>query len=189
MSTFTIHEKGTGNLVGEPVSVSGRKHLVWPNGQICMGVPSDNDESPDGLFFIKDYVHPPPPPLDLDQAKAHTKAIIKQTRIDLLYGGVSWGGYQVETDELSLGRINGACTLAQGGMLPVPFGWKMADNQMIALTDVEIMSMAAAVGAFVSALYLAQAAHDAAVDVCMTAGEALDHDCLAGWPSSDLGGV
>jgi len=95
---------------------------------------------------ISAYLNPPPTIMDLREM---VNALRDQVRAE-----VTWRGYQVDTNDTSLGKIVGRALAYSSGLRTSDSVWIMSDNSMVTLTMAEFLDMAAAVDAAVDAAYV-----------------------------------
>lgn len=92
--------------------------------------------------------------------------------------GVTWAGYQVQTDPTSRENLAGAAAAAARGSLPNGITWRMADNTDILLTSAQVQEIADLVLAYVSSVYAAAWQIKAEIDAGTITGPA----AVDAWP-------
>ena len=102
-------------------------------------------------------------PLPLDDAKELARRLIRQARDAALHTGVPWGGDVVQTDEVSLARINAQMVAFQAGLERGLVGWRMASDTVMQFTAFDFEEMARAVYRHVQGCYALQAEREAAI--------------------------
>lgn len=97
------------------------------------------------------------------------------------YGGALVNGSLIATDLTSQSKLTGALNFV--GRNPArQIKWKAKDGAFVALTRVQIESIADTVGEFVAKCYDNEAAHAAAIDALLTVDAVDAYDMSTGWP-------
>jgi hypothetical protein len=94
---------------------------------------------------------------------------IKQQRDGQEFGSFEWQGNQIQCDEVSQRRLQGAVQMA--AISPsIVIDWTMEDNSVVSLTALQVMDMGTALGAHVTATHergrmLRQLINDATTEI------------------------
>lgn len=123
------------------------------------------------------------PPQTLATLRAARKAAAQAAFAARIALGMPWGDATVQIDDASQGRISVAVMMAQYG-LPDGFTWRMADNSAVPLDAAELVTMARAAGAYVTALRMRYWQIVDAIAAAADAGAVAAVDVDAGWPTA-----
>lgn len=119
--------------------------------------------------------------VDLDVARRTAKGLVKVKRDIAMNAGIVWNSHIVQTDEDSRREMTGAVVAMNEAGLTEQ-AWRMMDNSLVILSDVDFKAMALAVRAHVNNCYVNQAQIEAQINACTTIVEVKSVDIETGWP-------
>ena len=93
-------------------------------------------------------------PWSLELAKNRKARLIEQDRDKVVSDGVSWNGHLWDCSDVSRANLTGVVASVNAGVaLPSGFVWRSKDNQNVALSEAEVVELAAAMLAHVNQAY------------------------------------
>lgn len=111
---------------------------------------------------------------DLEPRRADLRARAKQRRREVEEGGITLpNGAQIDTDNVSQSKLDGALSLASLSGLGAQFAtkWKCANGEFRTVTQADLIALALAVGTHVQACFQLEADLSAAIDAAETPEE------------------
>ena len=108
----------------------------------------------------------------LDQLKAAAKGKINQYREMIIKSGVSFNGYQYNSDDQTVNRLSAVITSAQSGIpLSSNFAWRTATNEMIPMTLADLCALLKKMTELISVTYTTSWDKKAQIDNATTEEE------------------
>ena len=146
----------------------------WRDDAFVVHDITDLDPQPQaGWSLVGDTLQAPPAPT-LTELKAARRAEFNKRRESATAAGVAYGGKTIDTDPVSIQKINGAVTMAVIAALssqPFSITWTCADDSSLILDGPGIMAMGVAVGTYVDSLHRRTRVAKDALDAAATPAE------------------
>ena len=113
--------------------------------------------------------------VDLDLLKANAKQVVNSQRDSLISGGVLHNGHTFQTDSTSIMGIRGAI------MSGIDTTWLAADNQQVAMTNVDMQALGQAVAQHKETLVFKARVHKDNIESLSTKAEIDDYVANLSW--------
>ena len=113
--------------------------------------------------------------VDLDLLKANAKQVVNSQRDSLISGGVLHNGHTFQTDSTSIMGIMGAI------MSGIDTTWLAADNQQVAMTNVDMQALGQAVAQHKETLVFKARVHKDNIESLSTKAEIDDYVANLSW--------